>query len=50
MPMPYDEGVYEYNIDDIVDSEWMDMHMDEHGLTAAGWDALADMEESGDFV
>ena len=52
-----DEDAYEDGIDTIVDmddfdsfDEWVDEHVDEHGPTAAGFDALAQMEEEGFFT
>lgn len=59
-----DEEAYEDGIDTIVDhdedeqgmddfdsyDEWVANHVNDHGPTAAGFDALAQMEEEGFFT
>ena len=65
MPLPHDEEDYIEGIDTIVDHdeeerldmddfdtyhEWVESHVNEHGPTAAGFDALARMERDGYFT
>ena len=66
MPLPHDEEDYIEGIDTIVDhdddgvevdmddfdsyDEWVSEHVNEHGPTAAGFDALARMERDGYFT
>ncbi len=64
MPLPYDEEDYIEGIDTIIDhdedgveeedfetyDEWVARHVNEHGPTAAGFDALAQMDREGDFT
>ena len=65
MPLPHDEEDYIEGIDTIVDhdeeerldmddfdsyDEWVESHVNEHGPTAAGFDALARMEREGFFT
>ena len=66
MPLPHDEEDYIEGIDTIVDhdddgvevdmddfdtyDEWVASHVNEHGPTAAGFDALARMDREGFFT
>jgi hypothetical protein len=45
-----DEYLSTKDIDEIVDSILLDLLIDEDGLTAAGYDLLAEMDAEGNFV
>ena len=56
MPLPYDdegddvEVPIEYDEDDDDVDAWVREHVSEHGPTAAGFDALAQMDQEGLFT